>query len=262
MKKRFFVALTALSLAAILVLPGCSGENASGDKSRYTVVSVVVNRSYDFKEDFCDSFLYDDDFRTEGIFRLSDPDPAITLTLQDTDTGETFVFEKNENTEWYLKSTIDHLLYEDGEVDATLEIVTLGGPYGVENITAPATITVQSSLYSADFQKYPAYDYPYTVMNEDTNFTVDYDPSASDKTAKLSILKIPHMFELWLYNVETRDTDTFTLNENKFTFADEITVSDYDPNAASFWIHIPAQLEMEDGFVLEFTLSVNAYKKK
>lgn len=258
MKSRFFFTPAACLLAVLMLLSGCS----SAASTRYSIVSVEVNESYDFREDFSDSFLYDDDFRTEGVFRMSDPDPDITLTLKDHSTGETLLFEKNDETEWYLKASIDHLLYEDGAVEATLEIVTLGGAYDVENVTASAEIKVSSSLHSADFQKYPSYDYPYTVMYEGTDFTVDYDPSSSEKTAKLAIRNVPHTFELWLYNVETRDTDTFTPEENTFTFADEITVSDYDPNAASYWIYIPAQLEMEDGFVFEFTLSVNAFKKR
>lgn len=134
------------------------------------IVSATVNREYDFKDDFYDSYLYDDDFYTEGIFRLDDYNGDVTLTLKNNSTGEDFVYEKNPQTEWSVKASVDYLLYETAQIDAAVHIYGLGDEYGIQEVDIPVKITVRSSLDSADFHKYPSYEGSYTAMYEGVDF--------------------------------------------------------------------------------------------
>ena len=74
---------------------GAEAAESTRTGAAYSVVSAVVNREYDFKEDFHDSYPYDEDFCTEGIFNLDDYNGDVTLTLENNSTSERFVFERN-----------------------------------------------------------------------------------------------------------------------------------------------------------------------
>lgn len=253
-------------LAALMLIMSLTTAFAAADLSStkdqigsddYTVVSVVVNKSYDFKDDFHDSYPYDEDFCTEGIFRMRDHEPDVTLTLKENSTGEEFVFEKNSETVWYVDAEVDYLLYETAQIDAALVIEDLGGDYGITDAQVPVTVTVVSSLYSADFHKYPSY-IANTSMKEGESFTVDYDASSSDGKATITVLKLPHIFILEIYNVETRQTEYYDDENGNFEFEKEIEITDYDPSRKAFWFFVPCTLVMEDGYRFEFILSVDA----
>lgn len=256
-------------LAVLLVLFSMTTAFAAADAKatddeaavgEYSVVSAVVNRSYDFKEDFHDSYPYDEDFRTEGIFKLNDVDPDVTLTLKNNSTGEEFVYEKNAETEYYVRTQIDYLLYETTELDAVLNIVTLGEEYDINDVDIPVTIKVVSSQYSADFHKYPSY-VAITSMTEDDSYTLKFDPTASKCTATVTVLKLPHIFQLSLYNVETKQTEYYDDTNGVFKFQEKVEVVDFKPSCTRFWFFVPVTLVMDDGYEYEFTLSVDALRK-
>ncbi len=240
---------------------GAEAAESTRTGAAYSVVSAVVNREYDFKEDFHDSYPYDEDFCTEGIFNLDDYNGDVTLTLENNSTSERFVFERNADTEWSVKASVDHLLYETAQIGAAVHIYDLGGDYGIRDTDIPVTITVKSSQYSADFHKYPSYN-AYTVMHEDKDFTVDYDASSSDRKAAIRVLKIPHLFELEVYNTETKQIEYYDDENAEFVFQENVEVPDYDPARASFWFYVPCKLPMNDGYEFEFTLSVYAFHNK
>lgn len=227
----------------------------------YSVVSAVVNREYDFKEDFHDRYPYDEDFYTEGIFSLDDYNGDVTLTLEDNSTGKQFAFERNADTELTVKASVDHLLYETAQIDAAVHIYDLGGDYGITDEDIPVTITVKSSQLSADFHKYPSYNAD-TVMHEGKDYTIEYDASSSSRKAKITVLKIPHIFMLEVYNTETKQIEYYDDENADFTFEENIEISDYDPSGSSFWFYVPCKLLMKDGYEFEFTLSVWAFPQK
>ena len=263
--KRILSCLFAVILAASCMTTAFAAtlENAAplGDKVTYSVVSAVVNREYDFVKDFHDSYPYDEDFITEGIFKLDDYNGDVTLTLKNNSTSETFVYEKNENTEWSVKASVDHLLYETTKLDAQVHIYDLGGDYGIEEVDVPVTITVVSSQYSADAQKYPSYEGAYTAMYEGEDFTVEYDPSSPDK-ATVKLLKSPWLFSLSIYNVETKEAEDHDTDNSVFEFPTEAEVTDFDPSSESFWFYLPSKLIMEDGYPFAFTMSVHGFRNK
>ena len=268
MLKRFFVCIFAFILTVIGTSSAFAASTEDsvlpqGDSARdaaYTIVSAKVNREYDFKDDFHDSYLYDDDFYTEGIFRLDDYNGDVTLTLKNNTTGEVFTYERNPKTEWSVKAALDHLLYETAEIDAAVHIYDLGGEYGIKEVDIPVKITVISSLYSADFHKYPSYEGSYTAMYEGEDFSVSYDASSGGK-ATITLLKEPWLFSLGLYNVETGQIEYYETDDAEFEFPTEVEVDDYDPSCSSFWFSFPSKLIMDDGYVFEFTMSVNAFRK-
>ena len=238
-----------------------SDNNGQGSAA-YSVVSAVVNREYDFVADFHDSFLYDDDFRTEGIFKLDDYNGDVTITLKNNSTGEEFVYEKEPEAEWSVKASVDHLLYETSQIDASVYIYDLGGDYGIKETDVPVKITVVSSFESACAQKYPSCDGSYTAMYEGEDFTVDYDASSSDGKAKVTLLKKPWLFSLSIYNVETGQAEDYDPKDHEFEFPTEIEVEDFDPSSESFWFYVPGKLKMDDGYVFNFTMSVNGFCKQ
>ncbi len=263
--KRILSCLFAVILAASCMTTAFAAtlENAAplGDKVTYSVVSAVVNREYDFVKDFHDSYPYDEDFITEGIFKLDDYNGDVTLTLKNNSTNETFVYEKNDQTEWSVKASVDHLLYETTQLDANVHIYDLGGDYGIEEVDIPVTITVVSSQYSADAQKYPSYEGAYTAMYEGEDFTVEYDPSSPDK-ATVKLLKSPWLFSLSIYNVETKEAEDHDTDNSVFEFPTEAEVTDFDPSSESFWFYLPSTLIMEDGYPFAFTMSVHGFRNK
>ena len=263
--KRLFVCI----LSVLIMIPGVTaafaaeGADATADEAGgagYSVVSAVVSGSYDFKDDFYDSYLYDDDFYTEGVFRMRDHDPDVTLTLKDNGTGEELVYEKNDRTEWYISASVDYLLYETAQIGAVLIIDDLGGAYGIKDIEVPVTVTVESSLYSADHHKYPSYN-ANTVMYEGEDYTIEYDASSPESRAEITILKLPRIFVLEVYNVETGQIEFYDGDNGEFVFDKELVITGYDPSRGSFWFFVPCALVMDDGYELEFTLSVNAFPK-
>ena len=264
MMKRIIVCMLALALAVIGMTSvfAASAEDSLAPQGKnaevgaaYSVVSAVVNRTYDFKEDFHDSYLYDDDFRTEGIFRLDDYNGDVTLTLKNNSTGEQFVYERNDQTEWSVKATVDHLLYETAQLDASVCIYDLGGDYGIRDTEIPVAITVVSSQYSADFHKYPNYDISYYSVTEGEDFTLDYDASSPGGKATVKFTKKPWLFFLSLYNAETGETEYYSPDDSEFVFPTEVEVEDFDPSCDSFWFFFPGKLIMEDGYEFEFTMS-------
>ena len=259
-------ALTGLTTAFAATDPAASqGEIPSGNKAgdpSYSIVSAVVNKTYDFKYDFHDSYPYDEDFYTVGIFELDDYNGDVTLTLKNNGTGEEFVFERNADTEWSVKATVDHLLYETAQVDAAVHIYSLGGEYGIEETDIPVEITVVSSRDSADFHKYPSYDGSWTSMYEGEDFTVDEDPSSADGKAAIHLLKTPWLFSLCLYNAETKETEYYETDDAVFEFPTEAEVSDFDPSRGCFWFFLPSKLIMDDGYEFEFTMSVQGFLKE
>ena len=238
-----------------------SDNNGQGSAT-YSVVSAVVNREYDFKDDFHDSFLYDDDFYSEGIFKLDDYNGDVNLTLKNNSTGEEFVYEKEPEAEWSVKASVDHLLYETSQIDASVYIYDLGGDYGIKETDVPVKITVVSSFESACFHRYPSYDGSYTTMHEGEDFTVDYDASSSNGNAKVTLLKKPWLFSLSIYNVETGQVEDYDPKDHEFEFPTEIEVEDFDPSSKSFWFYIPGKLKMNDGYVFNFTMSVKCFRKQ
>lgn len=264
--KRILACFFALILAACCVTPALAAATddavPQGDQATYSVVSAVVNREYDFKEDFHDSYPYDEDFYTVGVFELDDYNGDVTLTLKNNSTNETFVYEKNEQTEWSVKASVDHLLYETTQLDAQVHIYDLGGYYGIQEVDVPVTITVVSSQYSADFHKYPSYDGSHTAMYEGTDFTVEYDPSSPDRKATVKLLKKPWLFSLRVYNVETKEAEYHETDDSVFEFPMEAEVTDFDPSCSTFWFHLPSKLIMEDGYPFEFTMSIQGKLNK
>lgn len=265
--KKLLAFVLVMMLAFLCVMPVTAAKNAGTvagtGASDYSVVSAVVNKTYDFKDDFHDSYPYDEDFYTEGIFELDDYKGDVTITLKKNSTGEEFVYEEQPDAEWTVKTAIDYLLYETTELDAAVHIYDLGGDYGITDEDVPVKITVNSSLYEADFHKYPSYDYSYTSMVEGEHFTIDYDPSSADGKATITILKIPNTFELCLYNVETKQREYFDQETNTYEFPTQVEITDFDPSKGSFWFHLfDSKLIMDDGYVYEFTLSVDAKRKK
>ena len=96
MKKLFIFAL-ALLLAPVSVT-GAAADVSDADGAPYSVVSAVIDREYDFYVDFA-PWVHDD--MTPGdTIDLEEPDPDVTLTLQDNATGETFVYEPTADTAW------------------------------------------------------------------------------------------------------------------------------------------------------------------
>lgn len=265
MMKQILACIFALILTVSCTTPARAAalESAApqGDHPSYSVVSAVVNKEYDFKQDFHDSYPYDEDFRTEGIFKLDDYNGDVTLTLKNDSTSETFVYEKNDQTEWSVKASVDHLLYETTQLDAQVHIYDLGGDYGIEEVDIPVTITVVSSQYSADAQKYPGYEGAYTAMYEGEDFTVKYDPSSPDK-ATVKLLKSPWLFSLSIYNVETKEAEDHDTDNSVFEFPTEAEVTDFDPSSGSFWFYLPSKLIMEDGYPFAFTMSVHGFRNK
>ena len=264
MKKILVCLLAALlmfmSLTAAFTAYVPQGSSSTFDQisyADYTIVSAAVNKSYDFKDDFHDSYPYDEDFCTEGIFRMRDHEPDVTLTLRKNSTGEEFVFEKNADTVWYVDTEITYLLYETTQIGASLVIEDLGGDYGITDAEVPVTITVESSLYSADFHKYPSYN-ANTSMKEGESFTVDYDASSSDGKATITVLYLPHIFELAIYNVETEQTEYYNDENGNFEYEKEIEITGYDPSRKRFWFFVPCTLVMDDGYEFDFILSVDA----
>lgn len=266
MIKRILACCFALILAACCITPALAAETEDtapqGDKVTYSVVSAVVNREYDFVKDFHDSYPYDEDFYTVGVFELDDYNGDVTLTLKNNNTNETFVYEKNDQTEWSVKASVDHLLYATTQLDAQVHIYDLGGDYGIGEVDIPVTITVVSSQYSADSQKYPSYDQSYTSMVEGTDFTVEYDPSSPDHKATIKLLKTPWLFSLRVYNVETKEAEYHETDNSVFEFPTEVEVTDFDPSSDSFWFYLPSKLIMEDGYPFNFTLSVQGFLNK
>ena len=266
MIKRIIICIFTVALAAACVTSVFTAAPASaapqGDQVTYSIVSAVVNREYDFKDDFHDSYLYDDDFYTEGVFELDDYNGDVTLTLKNNSTGEEFVFERNSQTEWSVKASIDYLLYETTQLNAQVHIYDLGGDYGIQDVDIPVTITVVSSLYSADYHKYPSYDHSYAGMVEGTDFSVEYDASSPDHKATIKLLKTPWLFFLRVYNVETKEAEYYETDNSVFEFPTEVEVTDFDPSSSTIWFHIPSKLIMEDGYPFNFTLSVNGHLNK
>ena len=266
MLKRILVCLLALVLMVVCMTSGFAAATEDtaplGGDAAYSVVSAVVNREYDFAADFHDSYPYDEDFETVGIFELDDYNGDVTLTLKNNSTGEEFVYEKNADTEWSVKASVDHLLYETTQFDAAVRIYNLGGEYGIENVDVPVTITVVSSQYSADVHKYPSYDGSWTAMYEGEDFTVEYDPSSSDGKATIHLLKSPWLFSLRIYNVETKEAEYHDTDDSEFVFPTEAEVTDFDPSKRSFWFFLPSKLIMEDGYEFEFTMSVQGFLKE
>ena len=266
MMKQILACIFALILTVSYTTPAQAAalESAApqGDHPSYSVVSAVVNREYDFVKDFHDSYPYDEDFRTLGIFELDDYNGDVTLTLKNNSTNETFVYEKNDQTEWSVKASVDHLLYETTQLDAQVHIYDLGGDYGIEEVDIPVTITVVSSQYSADAQKYPGYDGAYTAMYEGEDFTVEYDPSSPDHKATVKLLKSPWLFSLSIYNVETKEAEDHDTDNSVFEFPTEAEVTDFDPSSESFWFYLPSKLIMEDGYPFAFTMSVHGFLNK
>lgn len=271
MKKRILVCLLSLVITVITATSafaastGDAGIPLGNDGlsgAAYSVVSAVVNREYDFKDDFYDSYLYDDDFYTEGIFRLNDYNGDVTFTIKNNDTGEEFIYEKTPQAEWSVKASVDHLLYETSQIDASVYIYDLGGDYGIEEVDVPVKITVVSSSDSAFFHKYPSYDATYSAMNEGEDFSVDYDSSESGGKAKITLLKKPWLFSLSLYNAESGQLEDYDPEDHEFEFPTEVEVDDFDPSSESFWFYIPGKLIMDDGHTFGFTLSVNGFRKK
>lgn len=266
MKKVFVIVLAVMIMlmSAATALAAATEDAAVplGADAAYSVVSAVVNRTYDFADDFHDSYPYDEDFYTEGVFELDDYNGDVTLTLKNNSTGEEFVFERNADTEWSVKASVDHLLYETAQLDAAVHIYTLGGEYGIEEVDVPVTITVVSSQYSADVHKYPSYDGSWTSMYEGEDFTVDYDPSSADGKATIRLLKTPWLFSLRIYNVETKEAEYHDTDDSVFEFPTEAEVADFDPSKSSFWFFLPSKLIMDDGYEFDFTMSVNGRLKK
>lgn len=264
MMKRILACLFALILATCCITPALAAtEDAApqGDQAPYSVVSAVVNREYDFAKDFHDSYPYDEDFYTVGVFELDDYNGDVTLTLKNNSTSETFVYEKNDQTEWSVKASVDHLLYETTQLDANVHIYDLGGDYGIQEVDIPVTITVVSSQDSANAQKYPSYDGAYTAMYEGEDFTVEYDPSSPNK-ATVKLLKTPWLFSLAVYNVETKEAEYHETDNSVFEFPMEAEVTDFDPSSESFWFYLPSKLIMEDGYPFAFTMSVQGFRNK
>jgi hypothetical protein len=266
MMKQILACIFALILTVSYTTPAQAAALESAapqgdDKATYSVVSAVVNREYDFVKDFHDSYPYDEDFRTLGIFELDDYNGDVTLTLKNNSTNETFVYEKTDQTEWSVKASVDHLLYETTKLDAQVHIYDLGGDYGIEEVDIPVTITVVSSQYSADAQKYPGYEGAYTAMYEGEDFTVEYDPSSPDK-ATVKLLKSPWLFSLSIYNVETKEAEDHDTDNSVFEFPTEAEVTDFDPSSGSFWFYLPSKLIMEDGYPFAFTMSVHGFLSK
>lgn len=265
MMKQILACIFALILTVSCTTPAQAAalESAApqGDHPSYSVVSAVVNREYDFRDDFHDSYPYDEDFCTVGIFELDDYNGDVTLTLKNNSTSETFVYEKNDQTEWSVKASVDHLLYETTQLDAQVHIYDLGGDYGIEEVDIPVTITVVSSQYSADAQKYPGYEGAYTAMYEGEDFTVEYAPSSPDK-ATVKLLKSPWLFSLSIYNVETKEAEDHDTDNSVFEFPTEAEVTDFDPSSGSFWFYLPSKLIIEDGYPFTFTMSVHGYRNK
>lgn len=263
--KRILACFFALIMAACGVTPALAAATddatPQGDQATYSVVSAVVNREYDFKEDFHDSYPYDEDFYTVGVFELDDYNGDVTLTLKNNSTNETFVYERNAQTEWSVKASVDHLLYETTQLDANVHIYDLGGDYGIEEVDIPVTITVVSSQDSANAQKYPSYDGAYTAMYEGEDFTVEYDPSSPNK-ATVKLLKTPWLFSLAVYNVETKEAEYHETDDSVFEFPMEAEVTDFDPSCSTFWFHLPSKLIMEDGYPFEFTMSIQGKLNK
>lgn len=260
--KKFFVCIMVFILTAVGTTSAlaASTEDSASIGGSYSVVSAVVNRDYDFKYDFHDSYLYDDDFYTEGIFKLDDYNGDVTITLKNNATGKSFVYEKEPQAEWSVKASVDHLLYETAQLDAAVHIYDLGGEYGIQEVDVPVKITVNSSRDSADFHKYPSYEGSHTAMYEGEDFSIAYDPS-SDGKATITLLKKPWLFILSLYNVETGQLESFDPEDSTFEFPTEVEVTDYDPSRRSFWFYIPSKLIMDDGYEFHFTLSVNGFCK-
>ena len=270
MIKRILVCLLSLVMTVIVATSAFAAstgdviplENNGQGSAAYSIVSAAVNREYDFKDDFHDSYLYDDDFYTEGIFRLDDYNGDVTITLKNNATGDEFVYEKEPEAEWSVKASVDHLLYETSQIDASVHIYDLGGDYGITEVDIPVEITVVSSYDSACFHKYPSYDCSYTAMYEGEDFTVDHDASASGGKATITLLKQPWLFSLTLYNVETGQAEDYDPEDHEFEFPTEVEVDDYDPESDNFWFFIPGKLIMDDGYVFDFTMSVNGFRKK
>ena len=266
MMKRVLACFFAFILATISVTPALAAgtEDAApmGDQATYSVVSAAVNREYDFVNDFHDSYPYDEDFYTVGVFELDDYNGDVTLTLKNNSTNETFVYEKNDQTEWSVKASVDHLLYETTQLKAQVHIYDLGGDYGIREVDIPVTITVVSSQYSADAQKYPSYDNSYTAMYEGEDFTVEYDPSSPDHKATVKLLKTPWLFSLSIYNVETKEVENHDTQNSVFEFPMEAEVTDFDPSSDSFWFFLPSKLIMEDGYPFGFTMGVHGFRNK
>ena len=260
--KKIVVCVLAVLLALTGTISAFSAATADvaplGDQ--YSVVSAVVNKTYDFKDDFHDSYPYDEDFETEGIFKLDDYCGDVTLTLKNETTGETFTYQKTDTGEWTVKASVDHLLYETTQLDAQVHIYDLGGPYGITETDIPVTITVNSSQYSADFHRYPSY-FANTPMYESRgDYTLDYD--ASTKKAKITVNQIPKLFWIDIYDVETKQTLTFDQENGNFVFGTEAEVENYDPSCGMFWFFIPGTLIFDDGYEFNFTLSVTGYPQK
>lgn len=264
MIKRILVCMLVFVMTIIGTASAVSAstDDSAGTGGSYSVVSAVVNREYDFIDDFHDSFLYDSDFYTEGVFKLDDYNGDVTLKLKNNATGEEFIYEKTPQAEWSVKASVDHLLYETAQIDAAVHIYDLGGDYGIEEVDIPVKITVVSSFDRACAQKYPAYDVTYTAMVEGVDFSVDYDASASDGKATVKLLKKPWLFSLCLYNVETGQAEDYDPEDHEFEFPTEIEVDDFDPSSKSFWFYIPGKLIMNDGYVFDFTMSVDGLRKK
>ena len=258
--KRFFAFLSAFLSVIVGISASSVAAGAIPSTVGYSVVSAVVNKEYDFKDDFQDSYPYDEDFYTEGIFTLDDYNADITLTLKNNATGDTFIYEKTPQAEWSVKASVDHLLYETSQLDAAVHIYDLGGDYGIQEVDVPVKITVVSSLYSADYHKYPSYEGNHTAMYEGVDFSVDYD-SLSDGKARITLLKKPWLFSLSLYNAESRQLEDYDPENADFEFPTEVEVTDFDPTRGSFWFFIPGKLTMDDGYDFHFTMSVNGFLK-
>lgn len=251
MKKRLVSAL-ALLLALTCTLPASAADGAP-----YSVVSAVINREYDFDVDFAPWVR--DDMSPGDTIDLEEPDPDVTLTLQNNATGETFVYEPTADTAWYLRARTATLPRETVQMPAELQIFDLGGGYGITDVIVPVTVTVRSSPEAALRQKY--FDVTNglsTEMTEGVDFTVD-DASADDEhPAAVTILRAPARFRLDLYDFEAGETVSYYGDDARFTFADVTELGYYSQTDDTFYFDLPGKLVLDDGYELEFTVRVHA----
>ena len=251
-----FIIINAVTTNAVAT-PDTITDTGANDTS-YSVISAISSKTYDFASDFCDSFPYDEDFETEGIFDMRDHEPDVTLTLKNNTTDETFTYQPTEETIWYIDKTIDYLLHETTTLEATLVIETLGNDYNINDVQIPIEIEVYSSEYEANVHRYSNYESIYNGMEEGENF---YVVPVSDTKLKIVITNIRHWMSVDFYNTETKQREHFEYSDGSIEVLEtEIEID--KPKDRSFWFALPCRVKINEDYAPEIYIGINGRLKE
>lgn len=244
-------------ICALVLMLALFGVTTAADTSAatYSVVSAVVNESYDFDVDFAP--WVHEDMSPGDSFTLNDDRPNVTLTLKNDLTGETIEYESRYQSGCFVEAETATLLYETATLPATLTVSGIG-EYNVPLTTLPVTVTVTSSPKAALRQKY--FDVTRglsTDMTEGVDFTVDAAEPVPG--AAITILRAPASFHLDLYDFESGATAVYYGDDARFTFAAASEIGYFSQSDDTFYFDLPGKLVLDDGYEVEFSVRVHAY---